>query len=113
VEALNTTTVTVLEGEDVNISCIAIANPLPSNITWSFGGSSTFTQTDSVETMTANVPSAGTFSFTEGNTTSTLHISAALYPTHSGTYTCSSTTDTTNITDTIVVEVQGESHDLD
>ena len=109
IEALNTTAVTVVEGDDVDISCIASANPLPSNIVWSFGENLTsFTQTDTTENKTAYVPSAGVFSFLEGNITSTLHITAAEYPTHSGIYTCSSTNDTTTLNDTITVEVQGE-----
>ena len=107
-EALNTTTVTVVEGDDVDISCIASANPLPSTIVWSFdGGSISFTQTDVTENMTAYVTSGGEFSFSEGNTTSTLHITAAQYPTHSGIYTCSSTTDTETLSDTITVDIQG------
>ena len=108
-EALNTTTVTVVEGNDVDISCTASSNPLPSNTVWLFGENLTsFTQTDTTEYKTAYVPSTGVFSFSEGNITSTLHITGAVYPTHSGIYTCSFTTDTTTLNDTITVEVQGE-----
>ena len=108
VEAIDTVTVTVVEGDNVNISCIASANPLPSAIVWSFSGVSTsFTQTDTTEDKTVYVPSEGEFSFSEGNKTSTLHVTAAEYPTHSGIYTCSSSTDTATLNDTITVEVLG------
>ena len=109
VTALNTTTVTVLEGEDVDISCLASANPLPTSpIAWTFNGSPTsFSQTDTIENKTAYIPRDGTFSFSEGNITSTLHITAAVYPTNDGVYMCSSTSDTTTLSDSITVEVQG------
>ena len=108
-EALNTSTAIVVEGEDVDISCLASSNPLPTSDTvWTFDGSSTsFSQTDTTENKTAYIPSMGTFSFTEGNITSTLHITAAIYPTHDGVYTCSSTSGTTTMNATITVEVQG------
>ena len=109
VSALNTTTVTVVEEEDVDISCRASANPvLTSAIVWTFDGNPTsFSQTDATENRTAYIPSAGTFSFYEGNVTSTLHITAAVYPTNDGIYTCSLTNDTVTLTDMITVEVQG------
>ena len=113
-DALNSTNVTVVEGEDVNISCLASANPLPSDIVWTFGGDSTsFSQTDTTENRTAYVTSEGTFSFSEGNITSTLHITATEYPTNDGVYTCSSTSGTTTLSAWIAIEiiVQGAVHD--
>ena len=103
------TTVTVMEGEDVDISCLASANPLPTSpIAWTFNGSPTsFSQTDTIENKTAYIPRDGTFSFSEGNITSTLHITAAVYPTNDGVYMCSSTSDTTTLSGSITVEVQG------
>ena len=110
-DALNSTNVTVVEGEDVDISCLASANPLPSDIVWTFAGDSTsFSQTDTTENKTAYIISAGTFSFSEGNITSTLHITAAEYPTNDGVYTCTSTNDTTTLNASITVNVQGEVH---
>ena len=107
-DALNSTNVTVVEGEDVDISCLASANPLPSDIVWTFAGDSTsFSQTDTTENKTAYITSAGTFSFSEGNITSTLHITAAEYPTNDGVYTCTSTSDTTTLKASITVNVQG------
>ena len=107
-DALNTTNVTVVEGEDVNISCLTSANPLPTSpIAWTFNGSSTsFSQTDTIENKTAYTPRDGTFSFSEGNITSTLHITAAVYPTNDGVYMCSSTSDTTTLSDSINVAVK-------
>ena len=106
-DALNTA-ITVVEGDDVNISCIASANPLPPDIVWTFDGISTsFTQSDTIENMVAYIPSEGKFAFSEGNITSTLHILAAEYPTNNGVYTCSSSTGTTTLNDTITVHVQG------
>ena len=113
--ALNTTTVTVVEGEDVDISCLASANPLPTSpIAWTFNGSPTsFSQTYSFENKTAYIPRDGTFSFSEGNITSILHITAAVYPTNDGVYMCSSTSDTTTLSGSITVEVQGRiSHEV-
>ena len=115
VTALNTTTVTVVEGEDVDISCLASANPLPTSpIAWTFNGSSTsFSQTNTTVNKTAYIPRDGTFSFSEGNITSTLHITAAIYPTNDGVYMCSSTNDTTTLSGSITVEVQGRiSHEV-
>ena len=113
VDALNSTNVTVVEGEDVDISCLASANPLPSDIVWTFAGDSTsFSQTDTTENKTAYIPSAGTFSFSEGNITSTLHITAAVYPINNGVYTCTSTIDTTTLKASITIIVQGRVYDL-
>ena len=110
-DALNSTNVTVVVGEDVNISCLTSANPLPSDIVWTFGGDSTsFSQTDTTENKTAYVTSEGTFSFSEGNITSTLHITATEYPTNDGVYTCSSTSGITTVNVAITVTVQGELH---
>ena len=114
VTALNTTTVTVVEGEGVDISCLASANPLPTSpIAWTFNSSPTsFSQTDTIENKTAYIPRDGTFSFSEGNITSTLHITAAVYPTNDGVYMCSSTSDTT-LSGSITVKVQGRiSHEV-
>ena len=94
----------------MNISCLASGNPLPSSdISWSLDGSSqSFSQTDITQNNTAYVPSAGTFSFSEGNVTSTLQITTAVYPTHDGVYNCSVSTDAgTALSDSITVEVQG------
>ena len=114
VDALNTT-VTVVEGGHVDISCLASANPLPTSaIAWTFDDSSTsFSQTDTIQNKTAYIPSEGTFYFSEGNITSTLHITAAVYPTNDGVYVCSSTNGTTTLSCSITVEVQGRiSHEV-
>ena len=80
----------------------------PQNIVWYFGGNPTlFEQTDTTENRTTYNPTNGTFSFTEGNKTSTLHIMTAEYPTNNGVYTCSSSNDTGTVDDTITVVVQG------
>ena len=107
-DALNTT-VTVVEGGDVDISCLASANSLPTSaIAWTFDDSSTsFSQTDTIQNKTAYLSGGGTFYFSEGNITSTLHITAAIYPTNDGVYVCSSTNGTTTLSDSITVEVQG------
>ena len=94
----------------MDISCLASGNPLPSSdISWSLDSSSqSFSQSDITQNNTAYVPSAGTFSFSEGNVTSTLQITTAVYPAHDGVYNCSVSTDAgTVLSDSITVEVQG------
>ena len=107
--ALNTSTVAVIEGQDTDISCVASANPEPSTaIFWMFDDSSTpFAQIDTSENRSVYVIDGGGYAFTEGNVTSTLHISNASYPTHDGVYQCSISNDTITLNATITVEVQG------
>ena len=102
-------TVTVQEGDSVNIACFSSGNPIPT-ISWCFRGSLVpFSQSDSVENFRAEV--AGVNNHTVGNITSVLQITNAVYPTHDGEYTCVGLNshrevDNTNNA-TITVQVQG------
>ena len=102
-------TVTVQEGDSVNITCFSYGNPIPT-ISWYLGGSiAPFSQSDSVRnfTITAN----RVFTFSEGNITSVLRIENAVYPAHDGEYTCvglNSHREVDNTSNaTITVQVQG------
>ncbi|CAI8053582.1 hypothetical protein GBAR_LOCUS29303 [Geodia barretti] len=68
--------------------------------------STSFTQLTLLRTMTANVPSAGTFSFTEAIPRPHSHILLLSIPHTVVPTPAPRTNDTTNITDTIVVEVR-------
>ena len=82
-------TVTVQEGDSVNIACFSSGNPVP-NISWYLGASlAPFSQDDTVINFASiRVGSPGVLNFTEGNITSVLQITNATYPVHEGVYTC-------------------------
>ena len=112
-------TVTIQEGDSVNIACFSSGNPIPT-ISWCFRGSLVpFSQNDSViefqTDITREIPGDTNtplvFRFTEGNITSVLQITNAVYPAHDGQYTCVGLNshragdNTSNAT--ITVQVQG------
>lgn len=83
-----TTTVTVLEGSSVNISCTSTGNPIPT-ILWELQGSpAPFQQSSRVSGYQATMTGNQQLSFTQGNISSVLHITSAAYPAHNGQYTC-------------------------
>ena len=83
-------TVTVQEGDSVNITCFSSGNPVPT-ILWYLGDSlAPFPTSDSTRDRVVMTGEAGNtqFAFTEGNITSVLQITNATYPAHHGVYTC-------------------------
>ena len=107
-------TVTVQEGDSVNIACFSYGNPIPT-ISWYLAASpAPFPQSDTVENFRAEivgiVPNL-MFSFTEGNITSVLQITNVVYPAHDGEYTCvglnSNRAGGNTINAAITVQVQG------
>ena len=107
-------TVTVQEGDSLNISCFSYGNPIPT-ISWYLGDSlAPFSQSDTVENVQAEIVGSNPnimLDFTIGNITSVLQITNAVYPAHDGEYTCvglnsNRAGDNTNNV-TITVQVQG------
>ena len=113
-EVSNQMTVTIMEGESVNISCTSVGNPLPS-FRWQIQASDApFEQMTEMTNLdrTGGTSDMPDFSFTPGSTTSTLLIINAVYPDHSGVYQCTAFSshngvESTN-SDTITVNVQGQ-----
>ena len=109
-------TLTVQEGDSVEITCFSYGNPIPT-ISWYLGGSpAPFSPSNRVINFEANIfrerPSdPPELSFTIGNITSVLQITNAVYPAHDGEYTCVGLNSNRagNRTDnaTITVQVQG------
>ena len=80
-----TTTVTVREGDSVNISCASAGNPIPA-VSWELDGfPAPFPQKDSVTQYQVENQQLG---FIQGNVSSVLMVSKATYPEHNGPYTC-------------------------
>ena len=107
-------TVTVQEGDSVNVTCVSSGNPTPT-ILWYLGGSlAPFPKTDAVQHLSAEVAVMypnGFSRFTDGSITSVLQIINATYPAHDGEYMCvglNSHRERNNTsTATITVQVQG------
>ena len=107
-------TVTVQQGDSLNISCFSYGNPIPT-ISWYLGDSlAPFSQSDTVENVQAEIVGTNPnimLDFTIGNITSVLQITNAVYPAHDEEYTCvglnsNRAGDNTNNV-TITVQVQG------
>ena len=110
-------TVTIQEGDSVNITCNSTGNPVPT-ISWYLGTSpAPFSQSGSVQNFSAVITGpAGNrmLNFTEGNITSVLQITNAVYPAHDGDYTCVGLNSHREVDSesnaTITVQVQGTNY---
>ena len=109
-------TVTVQEGDSVNIACNSTGNPIPT-ISWYLGASlAPFSQSDAVQNFEATIirdriTDVPELRFSQGSITSVLQITNVVYPAHDGEYTCVGLNshrageNTSNAT--ITVQVQG------
>lgn len=107
----NTSTIgeSVVEGVNLNISCISFGVPVP-NIYWTFNGYRTpFNQTHQ---FTNFILSDGGM-VTPGYIVSTLHIVDAQHPTDEGEYVCTgSNTDAINSSSTIALRLLSTYHPI-
>ena len=112
-------TVTVQEGDSINIACVSSGNPIPT-ISWYLGSSpAPFSLSNTVIDLEAGISreipgdqsTPTVLRFSEGNITSVLQITNAVYPAHDGEYTCvglNSHNEVDNTSNaTITVQVQG------
>ena len=107
-------TVTVQEGDSINIACVSSGNPIPT-ISWYLGPSpAPFSQRDTVENFQAEIIGVNPnlmLDLTIGNITSVFQITNAVYPAHDGEYTCvglnSHRAGDSTSNATITVQVQG------
>ena len=89
----------------VNFTCFASGNPVPT-LTW-YLGSEPLPSTVIKEEVTAYLTPEGNFSFTEGNVTSTLHISDVSYLLHEGEYICSVTNNGSVYEESVYLSISG------
>ena len=84
-----TNAVYIDEGQSVNVSCNSTGIPTP-NITWTFNNQTTsFTQTDVYTDINVTITGESAVEVTQGNVVSTLHIVNLQYPSTTGDYVCS------------------------
>ena len=106
--------VSVIEGGNVDISCISTGVPVPT-ITWTLNNQTiSFTQTDTPTNYQVTVTGEDTSLVTvvtPGNVVSTLHIVNAQYPANTGEYVCTGSNTHAGITidspSTIIIGIQG------
>lgn len=102
----------IVEGEDVDISCVSTGVPVPT-ITWTFNNQTTpFSQTDaSADHNVTVIISDQSTAVTQGNVVSTLHIVNPRYLTNTGEYVCTGSSTngdfTTSSSVRITVDISG------